>query len=241
MKRLFDFLLALIGLIVLGPFLLVIIFLVWVYDCHGPLYRPIRSGKNGSVFRMVKFRTMVVDADKVGPTSTSGRDPRITPVGHFIRKFKLDEFSQLWNVLMGDMSLVGPRPQVKSHVDECYTNEEMKLLSVRPGITDFASIVFSDEGDILKDSVDADLDYNQLIRPWKSRLGIFYTENSSVLLDIKLIYLTVIAIISKEKALLSLTRILKELNADDALICVARRESALVPSSPPGSDKIFSR
>lgn len=241
MKRLFDFLLALIGLIILGPFLLVIIFLVWVYDFHDPLYRPIRSGKNGSVFRMVKFRTMVVDADKVGPTSTSGRDPRITHVGHFIRKFKLDEFSQLWNVLMGDMSLVGPRPQVKSHVDECYTNEEMKLLSVRPGITDFASIVFSDEGEILKDSVDADLDYNQLIRPWKSRLGIFYIEHVSVLLDFHLIYLTVLAIVSKERALVSLNQIIKGLNADPELIRVAMRRDPLVPSIPPGSDQIFSR
>jgi lipopolysaccharide/colanic/teichoic acid biosynthesis glycosyltransferase len=241
MKRLIDFSLSFIGLIILGPFLLIVLFLVWVYDFHNPLYRPIRSGKDGSVFRMVKFRTMVVDADKVGPTSTSGRDPRITPIGHFIRKFKLDEFTQLWNVLVGDMSLVGPRPQVKSHVDECYTKEEMQLLEVRPGITDFASIVFSDEGDILKDSIDADLDYNRLIRPWKSRLGIFYIQNMSVLLDIKLIYLTVVAILSKENALVSLSAILKQLNASDELVKVSSRKKLLVPSAPPGALEPYCR
>lgn len=238
MKRVADVIISVLGLIILGPFLVIIMMLVWINDFHNPLYRPIRYGRNRSLFRMVKFRTMVINADKVGPTSTSGRDPRITPIGHFIRRIKLDEFSQLWNVFVGEMSLVGPRPQVKSHVDECYTKEEMKLLSVRPGITDFASIVFSDEGDILKDSIDPDLDYNQLIRPWKSRLGIFYIKHRSVALDFKLLYLTAMAIVSKPSALESVGRILAQLGADEQMLKVASRKNKLVPFPPPGAKTI---
>jgi lipopolysaccharide/colanic/teichoic acid biosynthesis glycosyltransferase len=142
---------------------------------------------------------------------------------------------------MGDMSLVGPRPQIKSHVDECYTSEEMGLLSVKPGITDFASIVFSDEGEILKDSTDPDLDYNQLIRPWKSRLGLFYIKNQSIFLDINLLYLTVVAILSKPTALKSVTNILKNLGAEDQIIEIAKREKYLTPFPPPGTDSIVTK
>ena len=124
---------------------------------------------------MVKIRSMIINADKTGVDSTSSDDMRITSVGKVIRKLKLDELSQLWNVLIGDMSLVGPRPNVKSETD-LYTKIEKNLLNVKPGITDFSSIVFSDEGDILSGSDDPDLLYNQLIRPWKSRLSLFYIE-----------------------------------------------------------------
>jgi hypothetical protein len=135
------------------------------------------------------------------------------------------------------MSLVGPRPNVKRETD-LYTFEEKKLLTVKPGITDFSSIVFSDEGDILKDYDDPDIAYNQLIRPGKSKLGIFYIEKRNIIVDFQLIYLTVIAIISKEKALVSITKILTNLGADNELILIASRKNPLVPTPPPGAKNI---
>ena len=186
---------------------------------------------------MIKLRSMKINADKSGVDSTSSNDSRITTVGKFIRKFKLDEISQLINVFIGDMSLVGPRPNVKRETD-LYTLEEKNLLSVKPGITDFSSIVFSDEGEILKDSTDPDLDYNQLIRPWKSRLGIFYIKNRSLGLDFILIFLTVLAILNRDLALKKINNILKKLNANDVLLKIAKRNVDLIPAPPPGSDKI---
>jgi hypothetical protein len=135
------------------------------------------------------------------------------------------------------MSLVGPRPNVKRETD-LYTFEEKKLLTVRPGITDFSSIVFSDEGEILKNQSDPDIAYNQLIRPGKSMLGIFYIENKNFWLDIKLIFLTIIAILSKEKALKILVKILSKIGAESSLIEIASRKKALVPMPPPGAQKI---
>jgi len=237
MKRIFDFILALIGLIISSPILIPVIFLVWIQDWHSPFYIAPRVGKDEKQFKMLKLRSMIVNADKSGVDSTSSNDKRITGVGKFIRKYKLDELSQLWNVLIGDMSLVGPRPNVKRETD-LYTIEEKKLLTVRPGITDFSSIVFSDEGEILKDQQDPDIAYNQLIRPGKSMLGIFYIENRNFIIDIKLIYLTVIAIISKEKSLNSLVVILKKINATDLLIKIASRKQKLYPMPPPGAINI---
>ncbi|MEO1944667.1 MAG: sugar transferase, partial [Candidatus Thioglobus sp.] len=182
-KRIFDILMSFFGLLVTSPILLLAMFLVWKEDKKPPFYIAPRSGRNDTIFKMVKLRSMVVDADKSGVDSTSGNDMRITPIGHKIRKYKLDELIQLWNVLIGDMSLVGPRPNVKTETN-LYTDVERGLLSVRPGITDFSSIVFSDEGDILEGRDDPDLSYNQLIRPWKSRLGLIYIENQSIFLDI---------------------------------------------------------
>ena len=237
MKRILDFILALIGLIVSSPILLPVIFLVWIQDWHSPFYIAPRVGKGEKPFKMLKLRSMIVNADKSGVDSTSSNDKRITGVGKFIRKYKLDELSQLWNVLIGDMSLVGPRPNVKRETD-LYTIEEKKLLIVRPGITDFSSIVFSDEGDILKDQSDPDIAYNQLIRPGKSMLGIFYIEKRNFLIDIELIYLTAIAIISKEKALKSLVLILKKLGANELMITIASRKQNLYPMPPPGANNI---
>ncbi len=237
MKRVFDFILAFIGLILSSPILLPVIFLVWIQDWHSPFYIAPRVGKGEKPFKMLKLRSMIVNADKSGVDSTSSNDKRITGVGKFIRKYKLDELSQLWNVLIGDMSLVGPRPNVKRETD-LYTIEEKKLLTVRPGITDFSSIVFSDEGDILKDQGDPDIAYNQLIRPGKSMLGIFYIEKRTFIIDIKLIYLTIIAIISKEKALCTLVVILKKLNATELLINISSRKQNLYPMPPPGAKSI---
>ena len=236
-KRLMDITAAAAGLLILSPILITVAFIVYLQDFHNPLYIASRVGKQRKMFNMVKLRSMIVTADKSGVCSTSSDDKRITWIGHFIRKIKLDEITQLWNVLIGDMSLVGPRPNVERDV-AIYTEEELHLLDVSPGITDFSSIVFSDEGDILEGSKDPDLDYNQLIRPWKSRLGIFYIRHQSILLDIKLILLTVTSIISRQKALNGINRILSKLSPDEKLIEIVKRERRLIPYPPPGSDSI---
>jgi lipopolysaccharide/colanic/teichoic acid biosynthesis glycosyltransferase len=237
MKRLFDFMASFFGLVVATPVLLPVMFLVWWQDRHSPFYVASRVGQNGSSFKMLKLRSMAINADKSGVDSTGANDPRITPVGHFIRRYKLDELTQLWNVLKGDMSLVGPRPNVQRETD-LYTQLERKLLSVKPGITDFASIVFSDEGDILKDQLDPDIAYNQLIRPGKSILGLFYIQHRSLLLDIQLCLLTVMAIVSRQKALSIIQLLLQRLGADASLLELAARQKPLTPQPPPGGTKI---
>ncbi|MDA9561797.1 sugar transferase [Gammaproteobacteria bacterium] len=237
MKRFMDIAVSLTGLFIASPILLIVSFLVWVQDFKIPFYIPYRVGKNQKKFKMIKLRSMIVNADASGVDSTGANDSRITAIGHLIRKFKLDELTQLWNVLMGDMSLVGPRPNVISETN-LYTDVEKKLLDVRPGITDISSIVFSDEGDILSNHDDPDLAYNQLIRPWKSRLGIIYINNQSFLLDLQLIFMTLIAILSKKKALNWISKKLMELNVDENIIEVCKRESDLLPHPPPGSKKI---
>ena len=238
-KRLFDILTSLFGLLLLSPILIVFMYLIYRQDKASPFYMAPRVGKSDTSFKMVKLRSMVSDADKSGVSSTSNNDIRITPIGQKIRRYKLDELTQLWNVLMGDMSLVGPRPQVKVDTD-LYTDIERKLLSVQPGITDFSSIVFSDEGDILKGMKDPDLAYNQLIRPWKSRLGLAYIKNQSLFLDFQLILYTVIAIISKQRALAWVAVKLNNLNVDTDTVKISKREVSLYPFPPPGSDEIVS-
>lgn len=233
-KRLIDFFSSAFGLLLVAPVMLPVMLLVWLQDRHSPFYIADRAGYRGKIFRMVKLRSMVINADSSGVDSTSANDRRITAVGHFIRRFKLDELSQLWNVMIGDMSLVGPRPNVASEVAR-YTEEEMGLLEAKPGITDISSIVFSDEGDILSDSEDPDLDYNRLIRPWKSRLGLLYIEHQGFLLDMSLIALTILGIVSKRRALKALSSILRLLDAPDELIVIAARETELHPHAPPGA------
>jgi lipopolysaccharide/colanic/teichoic acid biosynthesis glycosyltransferase len=237
MKRFLDFTASFFGLLILSPILILVTILVWIQDYKSPFYIAPRIGKNEKEFNMVKLRSMVVNVSKSGPDSTSANDHRITPVGHFIRKFKLDEFSQLWNVLIGDMSLVGPRPNVKKETD-LYTEVEKKLLSVKPGITDFSSIVFSDEGAILEGKSDPDLAYNQLIRPWKSRLGLIYIEKQTLVLDLQLIFCTVLAIISKDNALTWVSRKLQKLGVDESIVVISRRQLKLYPFPPPGTDKV---
>lgn len=189
LKRAFDMLAAGLGLLLLSPVLLVIAVAVKV-DSPGPvLYRGVRVGKDGRSFNMLKFRTMVVDAERLGGTSTAEGDPRITRVGAFIRRYKLDEFPQLINVFRGDMSLVGPRPQVQWAVD-LYSPEERALLSVRPGITDYASLRFSNEAEILKGAEDPDQAYLELIAPEKIRLGLEYVRTRTFWVDLKLIFAT---------------------------------------------------
>ena len=239
-KRLVDILASFFGLLFFSPILLPAMFLIWKEDKKSPFYVRPRLGKNGKSFKMIKLRSMEVDADKSGVVSSSGSDMRITPIGHKVRKYKLDELIQLWNVLIGDMSLVGPRPNVKDETD-LYTNVEKELFSVRPGITDFSSIVFSDEGDILKGKDNPDLAYNQLIRPWKSRLGLIYIKNQSFLLDIKMIIYTLVAIFSKQRALNWVVSQLKLMNADSNVVSISKRDEELYPFPPPGTDKVVTK
>ena len=233
MKRLLDILFSSIGLIILSPVFILTILFITIYDFKNPIYISKRMGKKMIPFKMYKLRSMRVDADSYGINSTSKNDPRLTPIGKIIRKIKLDEFSQLLNVLIGNMSLVGPRPQVVDHVNNEYTNLEKKLLNVEPGITDISSIVFSDENEILKDSSNPDKDYNELIRPWKSRLGLIYIKNQSILLDFKLIIITIIAILNKSIALKFLNKILINLNVNDDILSICLRKDQLLPFSPP--------
>ncbi|NDC82839.1 sugar transferase [bacterium] len=239
LKRAVDVLISLILLILTLPITIPVMILVWRQDGHSPFYIAPRVGKGGKLFHMVKLRSMVKNADKSGVDSTGSNDMRITPVGHFIRRFKLDELTQMWNVFLGDMSLVGPRPNVKRETD-LYTSVERRLLLVKPGITDFSSIVFSDEGDILKDKPDPDVAYNQLIRPGKGYLGLFYIDNQSFFLDLQLIALTAIAIFSKKRALNGIVRILRGLEADEWLIKLAQRETPLTARMAPGAVRIVS-
>jgi lipopolysaccharide/colanic/teichoic acid biosynthesis glycosyltransferase len=233
-KRAFDIAVAAAALIAVSPVLLLVLLAVWLQDFRSPLYIAPRMARGGGTFCMIKVRSMVVSADKSGVNSTAANDRRITPVGRFVRTFKIDELTQLWNVLAGDMSLVGPRPQVRADA-ELYTDEEKRLLTVRPGITDPASIVFSDEGRILEGSSDPDLLYNQIIRPWKSRLALLYLDHASVREDLVLIALTAVAIISKQRALEGLQRVLARWGADESLRRVALRQAALRPFPPPGA------
>ncbi|MBO6633385.1 MAG: sugar transferase [Rhizobiaceae bacterium] len=228
-KRLLDILASAAGLVALSPILAVILFLVWCQDRQSPFFRGERAARGGGSFRMVKIRSMVIDADLSGVESTGAYDRRITQLGHFIRRWKLDELTQLWNVLKGEMSLVGPRPNTLREVAK-YTPAERHLLDVRPGITDMASIVFSDEGDILKDAADPDDAYDKLIRPWKSRLGLVYVRHAGLLLDLKLIWLTLVAIADKPRALRGVVRELQRLGVDPDLIAASRREAPLVPT-----------
>lgn len=239
-KRLFDILVSFFGLLFLSPFLLLFMLLIWLQDyCH-PFYIAPRARARGRTFNMVKLRSMVKNADKLGGASTAANDRRITWVGKLIRKTKFDEVPQLWNVLKGDMSLVGPRPQVMRDVG-LYTEEEYHLFDARPGITDFASIVFADEGDILRGAENPDLKYNQVIRPWKSRLGLFYVRHHTLRIDIALVVLTVLSAISRAKALTCVQGLLRRNGADEQLVAVAGRSAALVPFPPPGADVIETR
>jgi lipopolysaccharide/colanic/teichoic acid biosynthesis glycosyltransferase len=180
---------------------------------------------------------MVVNADRIGGSSTAVTDRRITPVGQFVRSYKLDELIQLWNVLKGEMSLVGPRPQVLCDA-ALYTDAERRMLSVPPGITDPASIVFSDEGEILKGSTNPDLRYSQIIRPWKSRLALAYIDHRSFWIDIQLIVLTVVAIFSRPLALRALGSLLHGWGLDPLVIRMAARREPLLAYPPPGADAV---
>ena len=194
-KRLFDLVGSCLGLLLLSPVLAIIAFRIKRFDGGPVFYVGRRIGKNGKPFGMYKFRTMVLNADKVGGSSTPDDDPRITPVGKMLRRHKLDELPQLFNVVRGEMSLVGPRPQVQWAV-ELYTPEQREVLTVPPGITDYATVRFPNEGEILKGSTDPDRDYMEKIHPEKMRLSLQYVRNRSLLTDFKVLAQTAAAIFS---------------------------------------------
>ncbi len=196
LKRAFDFLAATAALCVTWP--LFVVLAIWIKrDSPGPVfYRGVRVGRGGKSFRIFKFRSMRMDAEKTGVASTSDDDARITRSGRFIRKFKLDEISQMLNVVAGDMSLVGPRPEIAKYV-ELYDAREKQLLNLRPGITDWASIWNSDEGAVLAGSADPDKAYEELIRPTKLRLQLMYLENRSFFTDIKILLYTAMKLVRR--------------------------------------------
>jgi lipopolysaccharide/colanic/teichoic acid biosynthesis glycosyltransferase len=233
-KRLTDILLAATVLVCAAPLLLVAMLAIWLQDGDPPLYRAIRVGRGGRDFRMLKLRTMLRDAEQRGGTSTAKSDSRVTRLGHRLRRWKLDELPQFWNVLTGEMSVVGPRPNTRGGGVDRYTAEEMRLLSVRPGITDLASIVFSDEGDILDGAPDPDALYDAVIRPWKSQLGLLYVDRADAAADIRIIGLTALAIIAKPRALAGVDAILAHWDAAAELRRVCRRRTTLLRAEPPG-------
>lgn len=189
MIRFFDFIFSLSGILLLSPVFLILYISIRLESKGGGFYRQQRVGRYGKDFYVYKFRSMRVGADKQGLITVGGRDPRITHIGYFIRKYKLDELPQLFNVLKGDMSLVGPRPEVRKYVD-LYTDEQRKVLSVRPGVTDYASIEYVDENAILGQAEDADKAYVEQIMPDKIRYNMKYIDNHSLKEYFKIIFLT---------------------------------------------------
>jgi len=196
LKRLLDIALSGVVLVVGSPLFAVIALVIKREDAGPVLYSGKRVGRNGRLFRMHKFRTMVRDADKIGGPNTPDDDPRLTRIGTRLRRYKLDELPQFVNVFAGEMSLVGPRPQVLEEV-ETYTPEERVLLSVRPGITDWASLRFANEGEILRGAADPYSEYRAKIRPEKIRLGLEYVRRQSLGVDLAILLATVRAMASQ--------------------------------------------
>lgn len=216
-KRFFDITFSICILSLFSPILVIAMLVVFSEDLKNPIYTAKRVGKSGRLFSMYKIRSMRVGADKSGVESTSTNDVRITRIGKYIRKYKVDELSQFVNVLIGDMSIVGPRPNTIKEVEK-YTDDEKRLLSIKPGITDIASIVFSNEGEILRLSSNPDEDYERLIRPWKSELGLCYVIHHSFILDIKVMFGTAIAIFDRSRALTIMSKQLTKLQCRKELI-----------------------
>ncbi|WP_250436312.1 sugar transferase [Hanstruepera flava] len=194
-KRLFDIIFSALGLILLLPLLLLIAILLKL-ESKGPVfYKQVRVGHNSTDFKIFKFRTMFVGSDKKGLLTVGDRDPRVTKTGYFLRKYKLDELPQLINVIIGNMSFVGPRPEVRKYVS-LYSKSDLEILTVKPGITDYASIVFRDEAELLKTAKKPEELYINEIMPRKIALNKQYIDNHSILVDIRIIFKTIKTIIS---------------------------------------------
>jgi len=194
LKRLFDIIFSLFGLILISPLILIVAILIKLSSPGPVFYRGERMGKNRKPFRIFKFRTMVVDAEKLGGPSTAGDDPRLLKIGNFLKKFQLDEIPQLINVLRGEMSLVGPRPEVKMYVDMMTNEERDAILSIKPGMTDLASLWNFSEWKILEGSPDPEKTYMEKIRPTKIKLQLEYVKTKSFMLDLKIIIKTILKI-----------------------------------------------
>ena len=194
-KRLFDIVCSLLGIIVLSPFFVILWFAVKLESKGPSFFTQTRVGKKNNDFKLYKFRSMYLDAEARGQLTVGMRDPRITKVGYWLRKYKLDELPQLLNVLIGDMSLVGPRPEVRKYV-KMYTSEQMKVLDVRPGITDYASILFINENELLANAKNPEEYYIEFIMPKKLEMNLEYINSKQRFKDITLIIKTVTKIIS---------------------------------------------
>jgi lipopolysaccharide/colanic/teichoic acid biosynthesis glycosyltransferase len=231
-----DILLCPILILILFPIILLVGLIVYMEDKNSPFYISKRVGKDGKPFSLYKFRSMVLNPN---PTvdSTSNNDLRITKVGRFIRRHKLDELPQLFNVMFGDMSLVGPRPNVQREVNQ-YTKAEMRLLEVKPGMTDFCSVIFSDLGIILAKHCDADLAYNQLVRHWKGQYGLFYVQKRTFLIDLVILFLTAVVLVSRDTALKLTHTYLKKIGAPNEIVEMSLRRTILVPLPPLGATQI---
>ena len=196
MKRLFDITASGLGLLVLSPLFLILA--VWIkLDSPGPVfYRQVRVGRGNKDFRLFKFRSMRVGSDKKGLITVGGHDPRVTRSGYYIRKYKLDELPQLINVFIGDMSLVGPRPEVRKYVD-LYTPEQLHVLDVRPGITDMASIRYRNENELLEQAADPEQYYRDVVMQDKLRINLEYIADHSFIKDLKIIFMTFNAVVTE--------------------------------------------
>jgi lipopolysaccharide/colanic/teichoic acid biosynthesis glycosyltransferase len=197
-KRIFDIIFSLIGLLLLSPLFLMIAIFIKIDSKGNILFTQIRVGKNEKLFYIHKFRTMVVNAENLGLKITVGFDSRITRFGNFLRKFKLDELPQLWDILVGNMSFVGPRPEVLEYVNYYPPELKEKIFSVRPGITDYASILMIDESELLLNTVNPREYYINKVLPYKLNYAIKYIDNMNILLDIRLIFLTIIRVFKRK-------------------------------------------
>jgi lipopolysaccharide/colanic/teichoic acid biosynthesis glycosyltransferase len=195
MKRIFDIFFSILGLVILFPILLTLAIIIKI-DSKGPVfYKQTRVGLNNTDFKIYKFRTMRVNSDQLGLLTIGDRDPRVTNIGYVLRKFKLDELPQLINVLIGNMSFVGPRPEVRKYVN-LYSKSDLEILSVKPGITDYASIKFRNEAEIMSKSESPEDVYINEIMPEKIRLNKIYVKEQGLFTDIKIIFLTFASILS---------------------------------------------
>ena len=193
-KRAFDFLFSVIGLVAITPVMLLLALIITIDSKGGVFYKQVRIGKNKKPFKLYKFRSMSTDADKKGLLTVGNKDSRITKIGYYLRKYKLDELPQLINVLLGNMSFVGPRPEVEKYV-KLYNHEQLMVFNVKPGITDWASIKYVNENEILAKSSQPEKTYIEEIMPAKLKLNLEYVKHNNVFVDIKIILLTIKAII----------------------------------------------
>jgi lipopolysaccharide/colanic/teichoic acid biosynthesis glycosyltransferase len=193
LKRLFDIVFSFTGLLILSPLLILFSLMVGLTSAGGVFFVQKRVGRYNKDFSLFKFRTMRPGSDKKGLLTVGGKDPRITKIGYFLRKFKFDELPQLLNVLMGDMSLVGPRPEVRKYVD-LYDIEQKKILMVRPGITDYASLEYFEENELLARSADPERTYIESVMPAKLELNKKYISNAGLATDLKIIFSTILRI-----------------------------------------------
>ncbi|MBC7914114.1 MAG: sugar transferase [Pyrinomonadaceae bacterium] len=194
LKRVFDVFCSLMGLILLLPFFVVVSAMIISNSKGSAFYRQYRVGRGGLDFTLLKFRTMYIDADKVGLLTVGSRDGRITGIGYWLRKYKIDEIPQLINVLIGEMSIVGPRPEVRKYVN-LYNDEQAKVLNIKPGITDWASIRFSNENELLSQSANPERFYIETVMPSKLKLNMEYVNHNNVIIDLRIVLLTILKII----------------------------------------------